>query len=415
MAVKKDFIQFEQVVERGAGLDIHKETIVVTIRGKGIKTVTKSYSSFTSSLIKLKEWLKKHGITHIAMESTGVYWKPVFNVLGDDFQILLVNARHVKNVPGHKTDKKDSRWLAKLLLSGLLKGSFIPNQAIRELRDLTRYKTKLTNQVSSEKNRFQKILEDANIKLSVVLSDVFGSTGRKIIAEILKGDYNPEQLLYLVHGRVKASREDIKEALTGYVTEHHRFMLRTIQSNIARIEETIAELEARIEEMTKDYQDIIELLETIPGVGHDGAIGIIAEISLDMDKFPTHKHIASWAGICPGSNESAGKNKSGRITYGNKYLRTLLVEQGWAASRTKNTYLSSKYKSLVGRRGKKKAVIAVGHKILIAAYFIIKDKVAFNELGEDYLNNFRKDKLVAYYKKQLEKIEPNINFDKEVA
>ncbi len=413
--MNKDFIPFEQVVERGCGMDVHKGVIVVTIRGKGIKTVTKSYSSFTSSLIKLKEWLKKHGITHIAMESTGVYWKPVFNVLGDDFQILLVNARHVKNVPGHKTDKKDSRWLAKLLLSGLLKGSFIPTRTIRELRDLTRYKTKLTNQISAEKNRFQKILEDANIKLSVVLSDVFGSTGRKIIAEILKGDYEPEKLLYYVHGRVKASREDIKEALTGYVTDHHRFMLRTIQNNIARIEETIAEIDTQIAKMTEGYQDIIELLETIPGVGYDGAIGIISEIGLDMDKFPTHQHIASWAGICPGSNESAGKNKSGRITYGNKYLRALLVEQGWAASRTKHTYLSSKYKSLVGRRGKKRAVIAIGHKILIASYYIIKNKVAFNELGEDYLNNFKKDKLIAYYKKQLEKLEPNINFDKRVA
>jgi transposase len=415
MVMKKNYIEFEQVVERGCGMDVHKEIIVVTIQGKGIKTMTKSFHAFTSSLIKLKKWLKKHGITHIAMESTGVYWKPVFNVLGDDFQILLVNARHIKNVPGHKTDKKDSRWLAKLLLSGLLKGSFIPKRAIRELRDLTRYKTKLTNQISAEKNRFQKILEDANIKLSVVLSNVFGSTGKKIIAEILKGDYKPEQLLHLVHGRVKASRDDIKEALTGYVTAHHRFMLQTIQNNISRIEQTIAEIDSQITIMTEEYQEIIELLETIPGVGHDGAIGIIAEISLDMDKFPSHKHIASWAGMCPGSNESAGKNKSGRITYGNKYLRAFLVEQAWAASRTKNTYLSSKYKSLVGRRGKKRAVIAVGHKILIAAYFIIKNKVAFNELGEDYLNNFRKDKLVEYYKKQLEKLEPNIEFDKEAA
>jgi transposase len=413
--MKKNYIQFEQVVERGCGMDVHKEVIVVTIRGKGIKTITKSYSTFTSSLIKLKGWLKKHGITHIAIESTGVYWKPVFNILGEDFQILLVNARHVKNVPGHKTDKKDSKWLAKLLLSGLLRGSFIPCKAIRQLRDLTRYKKKLTNQVSAEKNRFQKILEDANIKLSVVLSDVFGSTGKRIIAEILKGDYKPEQLLYLVHGRVKASREDIKEALTGYVTEHHRFMLRTILGNISKIESTIAEIEEQIAKVTGPYKEIIELLETIPGVAHDGAIGIIAEISLDMDKFPTHKHITSWAGVCPGSNESAGKNKSGRITYGNKYLRTLLVEQAWAASRTKNTYLSSKYKSLVGRRGKKRAIIAVGHKILIAAYFIIKDKVAFNELGEDYLNNFRKDKLIEYYKKQLERLEPNLDFEKEAA
>jgi transposase len=413
--MKKDHIHFEQVVERGCGMDVHKENIVATIRGKGIKTNTKSFGSFTSSLIKLKEWLKKHGITHIAIESTGVYWKPVYNVLGDDFTILLVNARHVKNVPGNKTDKRDSKWLAKLLLSGLLRGSFIPERAIRELRDLTRYKTKLTHQVTSEKNRFQKILEDANIKLSSVLSDVFGATGKKITAKIIEGDYQPEQLLQYVHGHVKASKEDIKEALKGYVTEHHRFMLKTILANISRIETTLAEIEEQIEKVTEPYKEIIELLETIPGVGHEGSIGIIAEIGVDMEKFSTHKHLASWAGVCPGSNESAGKNKSGRITYGNKYLRALLVEQGWAASRTKHTYLSSKYKSLVGRRGKKRAVIAIGHKILIAAYFIIKDKVAYDELGEDHLNNFRKDKLVEYYKKQLARLEPNTDFDKEVA
>jgi transposase len=394
-------------------MDVHKDTIVATIRGKSIKTMTKSYSSFTSSLIKMKKWLKKHGITHIAMESTGVYWKPVFNVLGDDFEILLVNSRHVKNVPGHKTDKRDSKWLAKLLLSGLLRGSFIPSREIRELRDLTRYRKKLVNQISAEKNRYQKILEDANIKLSVVLSDVFGSTGQKIMSEILKGDYKPEELLYLVHGRVKASREEIKEALTGYITDHHRFMLSTIAENIKRIENTITEVQAQIDKVAAPYEEIKELLMTIPGVGEDGSIGIIAEIGTDMEKFPTHKHIASWAGMCPGSNESAGKNKSGRITYGNKYLRSLLVEQGWAASKTKNTYLSSKYKSLVGRRGKKRTIIAIGHKILIASYFIIKNKVAYNELGEDYLNNFRKDKLVAYYKRQLSKLEPNVGFDLE--
>jgi len=412
---KKDFIQFEQVVERGCGMDVHKKVIVVTIQGNGIITVTKSYSSFTSSLIKLRKWLQKHGITHIAMESTGVYWKPVFNVLGDDFQILLVNARHVKNVPGHKTDKKDSRWLAKLLLSGLLRGSYIPCREIRELRDLTRYKTKLTNQVSAEKNRFLKILEDANIKLSSVLSNVFGSTGQKMIAEIMKGDYKPERLLYHVHGHVKADRKDIREALTGHVTEHHRFMLETIMENITKIESTITKLENELAIKTEPYKDILVLLETIPGVGHDGAIGIIAEIGVNMEAFPSQKHLASWAGMSPGSNESAGKNKSGRITFGNKYLRALLVEQAWAASRTKHTYLSSKYKSLVGRRGKKRAVIAVGHKILLATYFIIKNKVEYNELGEDYLNNFRKDKLVEYYKKQLERLDPNVNFDNEVA
>jgi transposase len=354
----------------------------------------------------LKEWLLKNKVTHVAMESTGVYWKPVFNVLGDDFALLLVNARHVKNVPGHKTDKKDSRWLAKLLLSGLLKGSFIPERSIRELRDLTRYKTKLIHQISAEKNRFQKILEDANIKLSSVLNDIFGATGTKIINHILSHEnYRPEDLLCYVHGKVKANRTDIREALTGYITLHHKFMMKTIMANMARIESTVAEVDARIEICIEPYKVERGLLETIPGVGTEAATKIIAEVGVDMGEFPNQNHLASWAGICPGSNESAGKNKSGRITYGNKYLRGLLVECGWASSRTKNTYMSAKYKSMVGRRGKKKTIIALGHKILIATYFIIKDKVAYNELGPDHLNNFRRDRLVAYYKRQLEKLE----------
>ena len=413
---KKDCIEFEQVVERGCGMDIHKETVVVTIRGKGIKSVTKSYSTFTSSLIKLKEWLKKHGITHIAMESTGVYWKPVFNVLGDDFVILLVNARHVKNVPGHKTDKKDSRWLVKLLLSGLLKASFIPERPFRELRDLTRYRKKLVQQITADKNRFIKILEDANIKLSTVLSRVFGASGTKMINHILSvDDYRPEELMQYVHGKVKASREDIREALTGYITDHHKFMMRTILGNIARTESTIAEIDEKLDAVMEPYGLEKALLEMIPGVGREVAIAIIAEIGTDMTRFPDQKHLASWAGMSPGSNESAGKNKSGRTTHGNKNLRSALTEAGWAAAKTKNTYFSSKYKSLVGRRGKKKAVVALGHKILIAAYFIIKDKVEYNELGEDYLNNFRKDKLIAYYKKQIERLDPNLEFDNEEA
>lgn len=410
---KKNVIEFEQVVERGCGMDVHKATVVVTIRGKGIKTATKSFSTYTSSLIKLKEWLLKHGITHIAMESTGVYWKPVFNVLGDDFTILLVNARHVKNIPGHKTDKRDSRWLAKLLISGLLKGSFIPKQAFRELRDLVRYKTKLTGMVSADKNRFLRILEDANIKLSMVLSDVFGASGTKMINHILENeDYSPEQLLYYAHGKIKASREDIKEALTGYVTDHHRFMMRTLLDSIDRTKSTIADVERRINVAMEPFKQEKELLETIPGVGSDIAIVIIAEISTDMDNFADHKHLASWAGMSPGSNESAGKNRSGRITYGNKHLRSHLTEAGWAASRTKGTYFSSKYKSMVGRRGTKKTVIALGHKILIASYFIIRDKVEFKELGEDHLNNFRRDKLIAYYRQQIERLDPNFGFEK---
>jgi len=402
---KKDFIEFEQVVECGAGLDVHKDLIVATIQGKGTKIETKSFNTFTSSLIKLREWLLKNGVTHIAMESTGVYWKPVFNVLGDDVKLLLVNARHVKNVPGHKTDPKDSKWLAKLLLSGLLKGSFIPDRPIRELRDLTRYKTQITNEISADKNRLQKILEDANIKLSCVLNDVFGATGTKIIEHIIAHEsFRPEELLRYVHGKVKATRLDIKEALTGNVTPHHRFMLKTILANIARLECTVAEVEAQIDLCIEPYKVQMELLESIPGVKKNSATRIIAEVGVDMDQFPDQNHLSSWAGVSPGCNETAGKNKSGRITYGNKYLRSLLVECGWAASRTKNTYFSAKYKSLVGRRGKKKTIIALGHKILIATYFILKDKVQFKELGEDYLNNFKKEKLIAYYTQQLAKL-----------
>lgn len=411
----KEKVEFEQVIERGCGLDVHKETVTATIKGEGIKQETRKFSTYTRSLISLRDWLLKNGITHVAMESTGVYWKPVFNILGEHFQIILVNARHVKNVPGRKTDQLDSQWLAKLLMAGLLKASFIPIKKIRELKDLVRYKTKLTRQVSSEKNRFVKILEDANIKLSSVLTDIFCVTGMKMIREIIECDYDPDKLLYHVHGSVKKSRSEIKEAITGYVTDHHRFMMQTILESIEKTEDIIAKIDSQIAEQTKEYGLEIELLKTIPGVGHDGAIGIISEIGVDMSVFPDEKHIAKWAGMCPGNNETAGKKKSSRASYGNAYIRALLVQLAWSASRTKKTYLSSKYKSLVRRMGKKKAIVAVGHKILIASYFIIKDKVAYNELGEEYLSNFRKDKLVAYYKKMLQELEPNLEFETKVA
>ena len=411
----KEKVEFEQVIERGCGLDVHKETVTATIKGEGIKQETKEFSTYTRSLISLRDWLLKNGITHVAMESTGVYWKPIFNILGEHFTIILVNARHVKNVPGRKTDQLDSQWLVKLLMAGLLKASFIPIKKIRELKDLVRYKTKLTRQVSSEKNRFVKILEDANIKLSSVLTDIFCVTGMKMIREIIECDYDPDKLLYHVHGSVKKSRSEIKEAITGYVTDHHRFMMQTILESIEKTEDIIAKIDSQIAEQTKEYGLEIELLETIPGVGHDGAIGIISEIGVDMSVFPDEKHIAKWAGMCPGNNETAGKKKSSRASYGNAYIRALLVQLAWSASRTKKTYLSSKYKSLVRRMGKKKAIVAVGHKILIASYFIIKDKVAYNELGEEYLSNFRKDKLVAYYKKMLQELEPNLEFETKVA
>ena len=302
-------IEFEQVVERGCGMDVHKETVVVTVAGIGIKQETRTFSTFTNSLKELRDWLKSLGITQVAMESTGVYWKPIFNILEADFEILLVNARHVKNVPGHKTDKRDSRWLTKLLLSGLLKGSFIPPVEIRELRDLFRYKRKLTGQVSAEKNRLQKVLEDANIKLSAVVSDTFGVSATKIIEALLAGEERVEELLKLCHGKLKPKEEALREALVGKLTEHHKFMLRTIKKSITNIEGIIGELESQIDEQTKVYEVEIELLQTIPGVGKDSAIGIIAEIGVQMEVFPNEQHLSSWAGMSPGNNESAGKKK----------------------------------------------------------------------------------------------------------
>lgn len=306
----REVIEFEQVVERGCGMDVHKETVVATVAGIGIKQETRTFSTFTNSLKELNEWLKSVGVTHVAMESTGVYWKPVFNILEADFEIMLVNARHVKNVPGHKTDKRDSRWLTKLLLSGLLKGSFIPPVEIRELRDLFRYKRKLTAQISAEKNRLQKILEDANIKLSTVVSDTFGVSATRIIEALIGGEENIAELVKLCHGKLKPKEGEMKEALVGKLTGHHKFMMRTIKKSIANIEGIIEEVERQIDEQTKAYEVEIELLQTIPGVGKETAVGIIAEIGVEMEVFPNEQHLASWAGISPGNNESAGKKKA---------------------------------------------------------------------------------------------------------
>lgn len=409
---KTQVVEFEQIVTRGCGMDVHKETVVATVSGAGIKEETRTFSTFTSSLIECKEWLKSLEITHTAMESTGVYWKPVFNILEEDFEILLINARHIKNVPGHKTDKKDSKWIAKLLLSGLLKGSFIPPKEIRELRDLFRYKRKLTGQVSSEKNRLQKILEDTNIKLSSVVSDTFGVSATKIIDAMLEGEKDIEQLLLLCHGRLEIKKEQLKEALVGNITAHHKFMLRTIRESIINIEKVIRKVERQIDKQTKDYQVEIDLLQSIPGVGKDTARGIVAEIGVNMNVFPDEHHLASWAGMSPGNNESAGKKKSGRTTHGNKNLKNILVEAGWAASHTKNTYLRSKYDSLVGRRGKKRALIALGHKILCAAYFIIKNKEAYKELGGDFLASKRKKNQIHSYLDKLKKLGVEVEIKK---
>ncbi len=309
---KQDGIVFEQVVERGCGIDVHKKVIVATIKGVGIKEATKTYNGFTESIEMMRDWLKENKITHIAMESTGIYWKPIFNILESDFEVILVNARHIKNVPGRKTDRKDSKWIAKLLLSGLLRGSFIPPKHIRDLRDLTRYRKKIVEQIASEKNRLQKILEDANIKLSSVLSDTSGATATKIINAMLSGEENIENLIKLRHGKMQCSPEELASSLKGNLTSHHKFMLNTIKGSMKEKEAIIQKIDERIDELLKanELELDSELLQTIPGVGQTGASSILAEIGNDMSQFPNEQHLASWAGMSPGNNESAGKKKA---------------------------------------------------------------------------------------------------------
>jgi transposase len=398
-------VYFEQVVARGCGLDVHKETVVATVSGTSIKKETRTFSTFTRSLTELREWLLSLGVTHVAMESTGVYWKPVFNILeGYGITILIVNARHIKYVPGHKTDKKDSAWICKLLLAGLLKGSFVPPVEIRNLRDMTRYRRKLEGAVTAEKNRMIRILEDANIKLSTVLSKVHGVSGTKIVDAMLSGETDTDVLLGLCRGRIKADREDIKLSLEGRLTEHHKFMLRMIKKDIEQTEALINDLDKEIANQLQPYAEELSLLKQIPGMGEQTAGALIAEIGVDMDVFPDEKHLASWAGMSPGNNESAGKKKSGRTTHGNKNVKAVLTESAWAASKTKNTFLSSKYKRLAGRRGKKRAIVAVGHAILTIAYQMIKEKKSFLELGATYIDEKKREGQIKYFQKRLQEL-----------
>jgi len=389
------------IVERGAGLDVHKGTVVACVMGTGIKKEIRTYRTMTNDLFRLKEWLKENRVTHVAMESTGVYWKPVFNVLEDSFKVMLVNARHVKNVPGRKTDVQDSEWLCKLLRSGLVRGSFIPPKPVRELRDLTRYKRKLIQTITSEKQRVEKILEDANIKLSSIASDTFGASGARIIQELLKGELEPEEMAELSKGRLRKRKEELKEALVGNVEEHHKRMIRTSLGHIKAMEEILFSVEQKIQEnIEHHFKEEYELLKTLPPM-KDNASVIIAEMGVDMDLFPTDGHLSSWAGMSPGNNESAGKKKPGTTTHGNKHLKTILTEFAWIASKMKGTYLWAKYQSLVGRRGKKKALVAVGHKILIMCYHILKSKVPYKELGPNYLDVRKKDRIAKSYIKRL--------------
>lgn len=373
-------VDFPVIISKGCGLDVHQSSIVAAIKGTDIKDEVKTFGTFTEEIYQLVTWLQGMEITHVAMESTGIYWKPVYNILEEYFTIILVNARHIKNVPGHKTDKKDSLWIAKLLMSGLLKGSFIPKEDIRELRELNRMRRKLIHARTTIKNRLQNILESANIKLASVVSDVFGKTGQDIINSILQGQTSPAILAELAKGSLRGKKDILRKALNGRITNHHIFMLKLEMESIHHINSQIAQLEAQMDNYLMPYIEDVNLLRTIPGVSKQIATGIIAEIGTEMEKFGSHKQLSSWAGVCPGNNESAGKKYSSRVNPGNKYLKTTLVEAAWAASRSKtNTTYAIKHKSISSKRGQKKATMAIGHKILIAAYHILRDKVPWTD------------------------------------
>ena len=379
-------VPFDQVILRGCGIDVHKDVVVATISGEGLKTETRSYKTFSSSLTEWKEWLLSNGITHVAMESTGVYWKSVYKVLECPvMKVWIVNARHIKYVPGHKTDKKDSAWICKLLLTGLLKPSYIPEREQRELRDLPRYRNKLIQHVSSEKNRIVRILEDCNIKLSSVMSHLDGVVATKLIEILIeKGHVTKDDIACVYHKRLGASPELLYQACEGFIEPHHTYMLQTIRKDIEQTEVIIADLTSRIKVVLSPYENVIELLQKVPGLSRKTVEDLIAEIGVDMEAFPTEKQLASWPGICPGNNESAGK-KSGRTTHGNKQLKAVITEAAWAVTRTKNTFYSARYHRLAARRGKKRALIAVGHSILKSVWHILKGTCEYKELGAEYL------------------------------
>jgi transposase len=366
-----------------AGLDVHKEKVVAcvrTLQGGKFRQEVRTFRTETNALLAMADWLSDEGVTHVAMESTGVYWKPIWNLFEGVFELILVNAEHIKAVPGRKTDVKDSQWIAELLQHGLLKPSFVPDKPVRQLRDLTRQRVQLIRQKVQVANRIQKTLEDCNIKLSSVASDVLGASGRDMIAAIIKGESDPITLANLARQQLRKKMPQLQEALCGEVADHHRFLLGMLMEQVKFLEAQIARLSGRIEEvMPAPFVEAIQRLDTIPGIDQRAAQNIIVEIGADMERFANAAHLASWVGICPGNHESAGKRKSGKTTKGNKWLRVVLVQCAWAASRSKGTHLRQLYGRLVGRRGKKRALVAVAHRILVIIYNVLKKGQVYQE------------------------------------
>jgi transposase len=366
-----------------AGLDVHKKTVVACARRLGpdgqVVSQVRTFGTMTTDLLALGDWLAAQGVTRVAMESTGVYWKPVWHLLVGRFDLVLVNAAHLKHVPGRKTDVLDAEWIAELLQYGLLKASFVPPAEIQALRDLTRQRTRLVQQRATVANRIQKVLEDANLKLGSVASDVLGKSGRAILAAIVAGQSDPAQLADLARGSLRGKRAQLRQALHGRVTDHHRFLLGMLLDQLRQAEEMIARYTARIEEVMAPFEPAVQRMMTIPGVGRAAAEVILAEIGPDMGRFPTAGHLSVWAGMCPGNNQTGGKRRPARTTKGSRWLRSVLVQVAWAASKAKGTPFPAAYRRWSRRLGAKRALIALGHKLLVIVYKVLKERTVYTE------------------------------------
>ena len=394
--------------ERCCGLDVHKKTVVacvlVTSSDGRVERTIRTFGTMTRDLLALSDWLDQFGVTHIVLESTGVYWRPVFNILEEGRVIVLVNPQHLKTVPGRKTDVKDSEWLADLLRHGLLKPSFIPPAPVRELRELTRYRKTLVQARTDEVNRLQKALEGANLKLAVVVSDVLGVSARAMLAGLLGGEQDPETLAELARGRLRTKLPALRRALEGRVKPHHLVLIGQTLAHIDFLEESIGQVQHAIEQRLDSFTEAVELLQTIPGVGEVVATALVAEIGTDVSRFPSAKHLASWVGVCPGNKESAGKRLSGRTTKGNVWVRGMLAEAVWSIAQHRGSYLHAQYHRLARRRGKLKATMAVAHSVLVIAYCLLRDHQPYTDLGADYLEQRDAARVERHHVQQLQQL-----------
>lgn len=381
---------------RCAGLDVHLKTVTACLRvveDRAVRQEVRTFATTMSGLLELADWLTSERCTHVAMESTGVYWKPVWYVLDGLFELLLANAGHIRNVPGRKTDVNDAMWIADLLAHGLLRGSFVPPAPIQEMRDLTRTRKQLVRERARHVQRIQKTLESANLKLTTILTDVMGVSGRAVIEALLEGETDPERLAQHLRGRIKASPRERVEGLRNQVREHHRFLLRLHLGQVDALHKTIEQVEERLGELLRPFRERVELLKTIPGVSDVVAHVVVSEIGLDMTRFPTDAHLISWAGLCPRSDESAGKRRSTRVRKGAPWLKAVLVQAAWAAVRTKDTYLRAQFLRLKSRRGAQKAIVAVAASMLTSAYHILRTGQPYRDLGPQHFDRRDRTKM----------------------